>query len=302
MSAQTSTLDTGTARLVVTTRGDASRASIVLIHGYPDSQQVWSPIAQALAEHYHVITYDVRGAGQSSRPRRIADYTMPHLMHDLTQVIARYASSGPVHLVGHDWGSIQGWEAVTTAPLRDRVSSFTSISGPCLDHVALWSREQLRDASTAPVALDQMRRSWYMLAFHVPGAPELVWAMGAARVWPQRIAELEGEPDARLFDSETRAQDGRDGIKLYRANIAPRLLRPRERPTTLPVQVIVPTRDPFVSPALWRSAAPWCARLTHHEVDAGHWVIASQPERVARWIEAFVAEHGDQAAPAPPIR
>ena len=225
---KTSVIDTGTARLAVTTRGDASRPAIVLIHGYPDNQQVWTPIAQALAEQYHVITYDVRGAGQSSRPRHIADYALSHLIHDLTQVIAHYAPTGPVHLVGHDWGSIQGWEAVTTAPLQDRITSFTSISGPSLDHVAQWTREQLRDASTAPVALDQIKRSWYMLAFHLPGAPELAWAFGAARAWPKWIAAKEGASDARVFDSETRAQDGRDGINLYRANLAPRLLRPRE--------------------------------------------------------------------------
>lgn len=46
----------------------------------------------------------------------------------------------PFHLAAHDWGSIQAWEAVTDLKLAGKILSFSTISGPCLDHVALYLR------------------------------------------------------------------------------------------------------------------------------------------------------------------
>ena len=43
-------------------------------------------------------------------------------------------------------------------------------------------------------------------------------------------------------------------MRLYRANMRPRLLRPRLAHTTVPVQVVVPTGDRYVSPALTTGA------------------------------------------------
>ena len=44
--------------------------TVILVHGYPDSQVVWEPVAGRLAEQHglRVITYDVRGAGHSTAP------------------------------------------------------------------------------------------------------------------------------------------------------------------------------------------------------------------------------------------
>ena len=50
-------------------------------------------------------------------------------------VVDAVSPERPVHLVGHDWGSIQAWAAVTDPSLGDRFASFTSMSGPSLDHV-----------------------------------------------------------------------------------------------------------------------------------------------------------------------
>src|SRR5205085_969867 len=60
------------------------------------------------------------------------------LVRDMAAVIDAVSPDEKVHLVGHDWGSIQAWEAVTTMP--ERFASFTSISGPGLDHAGLRMR------------------------------------------------------------------------------------------------------------------------------------------------------------------
>ena len=113
-----------------------------MVHGYPDHQDVWEVMIEQLVAHYYIVTYDVRGAGQSSAPRRIRDYKLARLALDLKEVVHQVIPNRKFHLVAHDWGSIQSWEAVTESSFRGQILSFNSISGPCLDHAAFWMREQ----------------------------------------------------------------------------------------------------------------------------------------------------------------
>jgi len=48
-----------------TETGDPSGTPVVLIHGFPFSQAMWKPQVEALSAKYRVITYDVRGHGES---------------------------------------------------------------------------------------------------------------------------------------------------------------------------------------------------------------------------------------------
>ena len=106
----------------------------MLLHGYPDTQAVWAPVVERLAARFHVVTYDVRGAGGSSAPRGRAAYHLDRLADDFDAVCRAVAPERPVHLVGHDWGGIQGWEFVTRPRFAGRVTSFTTIAGPALGH------------------------------------------------------------------------------------------------------------------------------------------------------------------------
>ena len=159
--------------LALTERGDAARPAVVLVHGFPDTSAVWNPVAELLADDFHVVTYDVRGAGRSDVPGRRADYALSNLVDDLAAVIDAVSPDAPVHLVAHDWGSIQAWEAVTTDRLAGRFASYTSISGPPIDHAALWARSHrsLRSGGLRP-ALRQAVHSWYIAFFHLPVLPE----------------------------------------------------------------------------------------------------------------------------------
>lgn len=47
--------------LCVKTWGDQQKTPLVLVHGYPDNQEVWEPIIEKLVNDYFVVTYDVRG-------------------------------------------------------------------------------------------------------------------------------------------------------------------------------------------------------------------------------------------------
>ncbi|MCP2340320.1 SDR family oxidoreductase [Actinomadura rupiterrae] len=136
----------GEVELAVRERGEAHRPTVVLLHGYPDTSAVWDEVAEMLAQRFRVLAYDVRGAGASTTPEDPNDYRMEALLGDLAAVLDAVGGDAPVHLVGHDWGSVQGWAAVTDdpagRPLWGRIASFTSISGPDWRHVAQWVRRE----------------------------------------------------------------------------------------------------------------------------------------------------------------
>jgi hypothetical protein len=88
----------------------------------------------------------------------------------------------------------------------------------------------LRELITQAVA------SWYIGFFQLPLVPELAWYAGLVR----RVLTLVDDTCSPTV------ADGVAGLRLYRANMLPRLSRPQLRTTDIPVQVLIPQRDPFV--------------------------------------------------------
>lgn len=265
--------------------GDDDAPTIVLVHGYPDTSTVWTPVAEALAGRYHVVAYDVRGAGASGVPDHVDDYQLPELVADLAAVIDAVSPDDPIHLAAHDWGSIQCWEAVCDEGLTGRIASYTSISGPPLDHVARW----VRDHRTSLAGLRQARRSWYVAFFSTPRLPELAWRNLVGRRFDRVLGRVEGVATSPDWPAATVAEDGALGVNLYRANVGERLARPQERHTDVPVQLIVPTEDRYVTPALLEGLEVIAPDLRRREIDDGHWVIRTQPEAVASWIDEHIS-------------
>jgi NAD(P)-dependent dehydrogenase (short-subunit alcohol dehydrogenase family)/pimeloyl-ACP methyl ester carboxylesterase len=270
-------------RLAVYEQGPPGAPTVLLVHGYPDTHDVWDEVAVNLAARFHVVRYDVRGAGASSAPRGTAAYRLERLKDDLFAVIDAVSPGEPVHLVGHDWGSIQAWEAVTEPGAARRIASFTSISGPCLDHMAYWSREN----RARPAVLKQVLRSWYTLAFQVPVLPELLWR-ALAKQWPAYLRRVEGVRRAG-YPGRTVTRDAVRGLSLYRANLRRRLRTPRERRTEIPVQVISPVHDRYVTPATSDGPRRWVPRLWHRRLFAGHWAaLLDDGAQVGRMVTELV--------------
>src|SRR3954469_1831765 len=107
---------------------DPARPTILAIHGYPDNHHLWDGAAETLRQRYNFVAYDVRGAGESSRPSSRSGYRLEQLVADVASVIDSLGVE-QVHLLAHDWVSIQGWAAVTDDSVMRKVASFTSISG-----------------------------------------------------------------------------------------------------------------------------------------------------------------------------
>lgn len=290
--AENRVVDAGGVSLAVTEVGERTRPAIVMIHGYPDTKEVWEPVMERLADRFHVAAYDVRGAGGSTAPSRDADYDLARLADDFAAVAAAVAPGRPVHLVGHDWGGIQGWEFATDPRFAGTIASFTSIAGPALGHAAAAGAGAIRTGRPL-TALSRAWRSWYIVPLCLPGLPDLVWGrVITPGRWRRQLA-AQGVASGAGYPAPTLCADGRNGARLYRRNIPPRMLRPpRLAPAQAPVQLIVPTRDRYISETYYAAAERVAPGLRRRTIDAPHWVIRTDPGQVAEWIAEFVAQTG----------
>ncbi|OBI14215.1 alpha/beta hydrolase [Mycobacterium sp. E2462] len=272
---------------------DRSRPTVVAIHGYPDNHHVWDGVADELGGRYNVVAFDVRGSGESGTPARRSGYRFAQLVADIGTVIDSIGVDR-VHLVAHDWGSIQAWAAVTDDSVAPKIASFTSISGPHLNYAGAF----LRSARTPRGVIDVVRQvlaSSYIGFFLCPGVPELtIWARATTSVFA--LVELLGRPrgSGQRRAATTRSlRDYLNGLNLYRANMPAPFLANRLPRTAVPVQTLVARRDYFVSPPLQRftGSIPPHGRVV--PIEGGHWVVASHPGVIARltgeWVDQTAA-------------
>ncbi|MEU5045747.1 SDR family oxidoreductase [Streptomyces griseorubiginosus] len=282
---------TGGVDLCVAELGDRHRPTVVLVHGYPDSKEVWSEVAPRLADRFHVVLYDVRGHGRSTAPKPLrGGFTLEKLTDDFLAVADAVSPDRPVHLVGHDWGSVQAWEFVTVRRTEGRIASFTSMSGPSLDHFGHWIAGRLRRPTPRRIGqlLGQGAKSWYVYALHTPALPELAWRGPLGKAWPRILERTEKIPSDG-YPTPSLPTDAAHGAWLYRDNVRSRLRRPRtDAHAHAPVQLITPLGDAFLSERLYDGLEQWVPELARRTLPAKHWIPRSRPDQLASWITEFV--------------
>jgi pimeloyl-ACP methyl ester carboxylesterase len=81
--------------------------TIFLIHGAMASWQQFRLIIPRLSEHFHVVSFDAYGCGDSPKPKHDESaFATEELFEDLLEIYLRY--KGPQNLlVGHSFGSSQ---------------------------------------------------------------------------------------------------------------------------------------------------------------------------------------------------
>src|SRR5512140_3179291 len=80
---------------------------VLLLHGYPETLAMWHRVAPELARDYTVVCADLRGYGDSSKPKGLPDhsnYSKRAMAKDMVEVMAALGHRR-FHLVGHDRGA-----------------------------------------------------------------------------------------------------------------------------------------------------------------------------------------------------
>jgi haloacetate dehalogenase len=99
---------TAGATINVVTRGDGP--AVLLLHGYPETHAMWHKVAPKLAREYTVVCADLRGYGDSSKPKGKRDhsnYSKRVMAADMVGVM-RALGHERFHVAGHDRGGRVG--------------------------------------------------------------------------------------------------------------------------------------------------------------------------------------------------
>lgn len=294
----------GDVRLAVHTWGDRPtpeqpREVVVLLHGFPDRALFWEQVATALQDDFHVVAYDMRGCADSTHIRGWRHYHFRPLLQDLYAVIDAVSPGQKVHLAGHDWGGIYGWDAIREPEGMRRIASFLTLS-PALDHVGFYlQRRFLRPTPRNLLqALSQLVRNSLMTFFTLPLLPELLFLSGAGTLL-FKVLVRHYEPRISF-----RPHDGMEGdairyLGIYRANLLQRALLPKPMPVSpVPVHLLLAVADPFLPPAVFEvspESALTCSRST---VDAAHWAPLSRPQELAEALRDFICRQASRGGDA----
>lgn len=248
--------------------------TVLLVHGYPDDHRLFLPMIDALGDRVRIIAYDTRGGGDTvvDGPDSLRSFTLPRLAEDVFAVVDSIpAQRTPIHVFAHDWGSVQMWEAMSAPRAASTFASYTSVSGPSLDHLRQLARARAVVLSRWPSVISQLARSWYIWGFHLPvlsrRIPRLLAAAGYFEDAPPRSPENQ-----------------RRGIALYRANVVARLVGGPAAVCAVPTTIVAPRRDRFLAPDLTDAVHDWVSDVEVVAVDAGHWWPYSHPGEAAQLL------------------
>jgi len=251
---------------------DKPGTPIVLLHGLGSCGDDWLLQVPAFSTCHRVLTLDLRGHGQSEKPRR------PYAIGDLASDVAGlldHIEAETAHVVGFSHGGTVALQLALDHP--DRVGSLVLVN---------------TFARYRPANLRSVIRLLRRLAFLLAGRMELVGTEVAAGLFPG--------PDQAAQRKATIQRISRDDRRAYLLAIralSRHDLRPRLGQITAPTLVILGDRDMTVSPRAGEELARRIpgARLTVIP-DSGHATPIDQPEQFNQAVLAFVDSLRDDAS------
>jgi pimeloyl-ACP methyl ester carboxylesterase len=265
--------------LHVALAGPEGGTPVVLLHGFPEFWWSWryqmGPLAAA---GFRVIAPDLRGFAGSDRPPDVRAYRMDNLVADVAGLV-RALGHERGHLVAHDWGGAIAWHVAATRP--DVVDRLVILNAP---HPTLFLRELHR--------AEQLKKSWYMFAFQVPGLPEKRLCeretlVRTFRGWSRRREHFDDATIDRYVEAVRTPGAARAMVGYYRAAL-------RHRPGPVPrieadTLVIWGMDDRALGPGLLVGLDVHVAHLRIERIpDASHWVAQDAPERVNALLLDFL--------------
>ena len=270
---------------------------VLCLHGFPDNAGSFRHQLPALAEAgYRAISLTLRGYEPGAIPAD-GDYTMEAIATDILAVIESL-DTGPVHLIGHDWGAAVAYVATSAAPER-----FKSLTVMAVPHAGRFAREGLRIPK-------QLRLSWYMGFFNIPWLSD--WVVQRQdyafirKLWRDWSPGWQPEPGVLDSVIQTLSQPGVRSAALgyYRAALSIKALlvsaEEAHYPVPVPTLALSGERDGCIASEVFEQlmvSQDFPKGLTFSRIaEAGHFLHQEQPEQVNREILDWLKLNDDRFA------
>jgi pimeloyl-ACP methyl ester carboxylesterase len=163
---RTEFVDANGLRFEVDKCGEGDKLALCL-HGFPEHSFSWRYQLPMLADlGYQAWAPNLRGYGNTSRPEGVAAYAIEYLMEDVAQLIDASGCS-EVTLLAHDWGAVIAWY-------------FAMRKVRPLKHLIICNVPHPQGMSNE-LGWAQLKKSWYVFFFQVPGLPEKLFSRGEGK-------------------------------------------------------------------------------------------------------------------------
>lgn len=240
---------------------------LLLLHGNPDSSELWRPVIERLSARYRCLAPDLPGFGRSDTLDAF-DGSLDAMADWVDHFLVSMNVNGPLFLAAHDFGGIFGLSWAIRYP--GKVRAIAAGGFPFFPDYRwhFWGRVW-RTPVLGELSMACMNR-WLFSRELRRGGP------GLSHDHISRSFALLTPPMKRTI------------LRLYRATDPENFADWQEGLSELiaqtPLLVLWGERDPFVHP---RYAGRFGAQRVHVFPDSGHWFPAEVPEATADRMAEF---------------
>lgn len=288
-SRQRISLPGGDFELLVEGPDDAPLA--LCLHGFPDHAPSFTPLLSALAAAgFRAVAPWLRGYAPSTLA---GPFDVERLATDAIELMDALSPDRPVFVIGHDWGAVITYELVTRNPSRIAAAVTLAVPHP--------------GAFFADISPAQLRRSWYMLLFQLPGIAERAVARDdyalIDRLWRDWSPSYAPTPAETRALKECLSRSMPAPINYYRAFFQPfgaafrrvRAAAAAPRRIEVPLLCLMGAEDGCIGASIGRGkderffSGPYRREIVP---GVGHFMQLEAPEEIARRVIAWLQKPG----------
>ena len=259
---------------------------LVLLHGVPKTWFYWYRLIPLLTPYYTVIAPDVRGFGDSARPKD--GYDMKTIADDIAE-LTRVLGFERFYLAGEDWGAAFAYALAAEHPDRVKKLSFGEMLLPGYN-LEEWSHLKAENVFSNHFL-------WHVNFFHVRDFPELLIQGREKLFWSTWMKNETYDPSAitdEAVEEWARCSAAPGGLRaifeVYRATFVNIELNRKWAERKLPMPVLTVGSQYFVGEESRRQMERVSDNVQYVELDCGHSMALERPEKLARELHKFFGE------------
>ena len=272
-----------TSKATINLRTKGEGEPLLLLHGYPQTHAMWHKVAPQLARDYTVICADLRGYGDSSKPRGVpghANYSKRAMALDMVEVMEALGFV-QFHLVGHDRGGRVAHRLARDHGKRVRTLTVLDIS------------PTLKMYESTNMQFAKAYYHWFFLIQEAPLPEKMLKGVGPGYIL-MRLGR--GKSGIKVFDKRALAEyqrcfDPHSTCEDYRAAATIDLVHDRKSRGKIAMPVLALWGRQGVIAALFNCLADWrevAADVRGRALQCGHFIPEEKPKELVDELRGFL--------------